>query len=123
MTVELWLAALVGAVVSIPGSLLLAYVQLRWSARQRLNDARFDLVRSLAQHKGGPQLAVALNQIPLLFGHDEEVMRAYRRALGPSGVRTPMDCVIDLLVLLAARVGLPDSVSKEDLAAGFDTQG
>lgn len=118
---ELVLPALVGALVSIPVSLLLVHWQSWVNANRRIKDAQFDLLRQISAHSaGGPGLALALNQVPVLFSNDSEVLQKFRDSTGPAGKQSDMDAVSDLILLLATKVGLSGRVARQDLERGFD---
>ncbi|MFV0534400.1 MAG: hypothetical protein ACK5MR_12190 [Cumulibacter sp.] len=113
--VTILLGALSGGAVSWA----LGSWQLRSARRDRLADARLDLARRIARHKNGPELARCLNEIPVLFGGDAEIMALYRKAQPDQGV-ADMNAVIELIQGVARAVGLA-AVSADDLSVGFQS--
>lgn len=113
-----WITILGGAVAGGVTSLGVASWQRFSGRRDRLADLRLDLVRRLARDKGGPELASALNEVPVVFGHDERALRLYRASVPGKDGRADTDRVEDLIVYLAQAVGL-GKVDAADLRSGF----
>lgn len=81
---------------------------------------RFELVREILRYRmDQSRLLGPLNELPVFFANDAEVMRLYRFLLSgpPEGERT--EAVGDLIVRLANLVNIPSSVLPGDLHRGF----
>lgn len=106
--IEAVLGAVIGAVVGASASWGITAWQLRWESKRRIRDAQFDLVLRIVRQKDGPQLAAALNEVPVLFAHDSRALNLYRAAL-PSSTKSQveMSAVSKLLAHLAKAVDLP----------------
>lgn len=123
MSAELW-AAVIGAIV---GSVLTggaAYLQQRYSRKQaredRIRDGRMTLVREVVRYRLDQKAVIGpLNEIPLLFGHDETAMRLYRETLNAAKADDRTRSLTDLVKHLATAVGLEPSVQISDIARGF----
>lgn len=110
------LSVALAAVVSI----LLTRWQLTRERADRLAEARLDLVRRMARNKSGPELAACLNEVPVLFGDNEDTLVLYRLSLPDSTTGSvDMKRVVDLLHHLASRSGLAQKTTADDLARGF----
>ena len=121
---EIWAAvvgAIVGAVLAGSGS----FLQQRWSHRRahqdRIEDDRKRLVREIMRYRlDQDKLVLPLNELPLIFGDDDETMRLVRALLGAlPEQRTQF--LADLINHLAKQVGLPPKVTTSDITQGFRT--
>lgn len=77
--------ALVGVVI---GWILNESLSARLQTRRAKRDARFTLVREILRHRRAPSRGPVLNEVPLLFGDEDDVMRYWRELATP---RTPRD--------------------------------
>lgn len=122
---EIWAAvvgAIVGAVLAGSGS----FLQQRWSRgrahQDRVEDDRKRLVREIMRYRmDQAKLVLPLNEIPLMFGDDDETMRlvrALQRAL-PDQTDLKDEIFADLINHLAKEVGLPPKVTTSDITRGF----
>lgn len=117
-------AALAGAIVGATLTGVLGYFQSRWAggAQSRLerDRERTALVREIMRHRLDQQSLVGpLNEIPLVFGDDEDVMRLYRGTLNAADASTRTRSLTDLINRLAALVNLPPKVNISDIQRGF----
>ena len=121
---EIWAAvvgAIVGAVLAGSGS----FLQQRWSRgrahQDRIEDDRKRLVREIMRYRlDQDKLVLPLNELPLIFGDDDETMRLVRALL----VALPeqrTQFLADLINHLAKQVGLPPKVTTSDITRGFRT--
>ncbi|HGQ6767431.1 hypothetical protein [Kocuria marina] len=121
---EIWAAvvgAIVGAVLAGSGS----FLQQRWSRgrahQDRIEDDRKRLVREIMRYRlDQDKLVLPLNELPLMFGDDDETMRLVRALL----VALPeqrTQFLADLINHLAKQVGLPPKVTTSDITRGFRT--
>ncbi|WP_133753258.1 hypothetical protein ACF3NT_01010 [Naumannella halotolerans] len=120
--IEALIGAVVGAVAGALASWAVTVYQLGWETKRRVRDAQFDLVRQIVRCKAGPDLAAALNEVPVLFAQDDIALDLYRDALPNSS--TPavnMSAVADLLAHVAESVGLPTK-DRDLLERGFDAR-
>lgn len=123
MTSEL-LAALAGAVAGALLTGVLTYLQYVWSqgARERAEreSQRLTLVREVMRHRlDQAQLIGPLNELPLVFGHDDDVLRLYRKTLDAPDDAARSRSLTDLINRLASLVGLPAGVDLSDIQRGF----
>ena len=116
---ETILTLLGGALAGGVASWVVGEWQRRRSLSDRMADAQFELVRRLARYKGGPELAYALNEVPLLFGSDGRAVELYRHSRPSPGGSADMEQVGELILYLARAVGLPSDVSPDDFVSGF----
>ena len=121
---EIWAAvvgAIVGAVLAGSGS----FLQQRWSRgrahQDRIEDDRKRLVREIMRYRlDQDKLVLPLNELPLMFGDDDETMRLVRALLAAlPEQRTQF--LADLINHLAKQVGLPPKVTTSDITRGFRT--
>ncbi|WP_430298007.1 DUF6680 family protein [Sinomonas sp. B1-1] len=117
-------AALAGAVVGTILTGVTAYVQNLLSResqkRTERERQRLALVREIMRYRlEQKRLIGPLNELPLVFGDDDEVLRLYRETLDASddGARTRK--LTDLINRLASSVGLPPEVRVSDIQRGF----
>lgn len=121
---EMWAAvvgAIVGAVLAGSGS----FLQQRWSRgrahQDRVEDDRKRLVREIMRYRmDQDKLVLPLNEIPLMFGDDDETMRLVR-ALQTALPEQRTQFLADLINHLAKEVGLPPKVTTSDITRGFRT--
>lgn len=127
MSAEL-LAALVGAVVGAVLTGVLSYFQGRWSresqSRVERDRQRLALVREVMRYRLDQQRLIGpLNEIPLVFGDDEDALRLYRETLSSTGVEDRTRSLSDLINRLATLVDLPPRVQPSDIQRGFQYGG
>lgn len=93
---------------------LITWALTEWSASRRaVSGARVALAREIIRHRGDQaRVAEALNELPVVFGDDEEVLRLYRQFL--DGVRKD-DALLDLVIRLSKVVRLNRRVTTSDL--------
>lgn len=107
--------ALVGAgITALAG--LATWALGEWSSSRRIaRRARTDLAREIIRHRGDEALvAGALNELPILFGHDDAVMRSYRQFFdGTPDSKTA--ALTDIVMRMAGFLGVEKSVSASDL--------
>lgn len=123
MSVEL-VTALAGALVGAALTGVLGYFQSRWAwgmqSRLERERGRIALVREIMRHRLDQQSLVGpLNEIPLVFGDDTDVMRLYRETLNAVDTSTRARSLTDLINRLAALVNLPSNVQGSDIQRGF----
>src|SRR4051794_8148281 len=102
-------AALAGIVGAVAGGVIGAVATLTatvvngWlSARQARNYARVELVREIIRYRGDQKRLVnALNEIPLMFGHDAECRRLLRDVINAATDQARTNAVKDLIIRLA----------------------
>lgn len=78
-------SVLFGAAAGGVASWLLTAWQLKRQRSDRVKDAQLDLVRRISRHKNGPELAAALNEVPVVFSGDEEALRLFLKAVPRAG--------------------------------------
>ena len=112
-------AALVGALVgagitALAG--LATWALGEWSSSLRIaRQARADLAREIIRHRGDQALvAGALNELPILFGHDDAVMRSYRQFFG-GDADSKTAALTDIVIRMAGFLGVKKSVNTSDL--------
>lgn len=114
------LAALAGSVVGAVLTGGLSYFQHRWSRKDRLQEERdrqrLALVREIVRYRTEGDVAPPLNELPLVFGDNAEVLRLYRdivrAAHAGKGWEGPLE---DLIKHLATLVGLPLDAQAVDI--------
>ena len=102
-----------------------SFLQQRWSRgrahQDRIEDDRKRLVREIMRYRlDQDKLVLPLNELPLMFGDDDETMRLVRALL----VALPeqrTQFLADLINHLAKQVGLPPKVTTSDITRGFRT--
>lgn len=127
MSAEL-LAALVGAVVGAILTGVLSYFQSRWSresqSRAERDRQRLALVREIMRYRLDQQRLIGpLNEIPLVFGDDEDALRLYRETLSSTSNDDRTHSLSDLINRLATLVDLPPNVEVSDIQRGFQYGG
>jgi len=118
------LAALVGSVVGAALAGVLGYLQAWWSrdasARLERDRQRLALVREIMRYRLDQERLVGpLNELPLVFGDDEEVLRLYRQTLNAADANARSLSLTDLVNRLASLVGLPAKVQTSDVERGL----
>lgn len=116
-------AALAGIVGAIAGGVigaiatLIATVISGWlSARQARNQARVALVREIMRYRGDQKRLVdGLNEVPLMFGHDDECMRSLRAVTGAASDDARTNAVKDLIIRLAKLAKISATVTHSDI--------
>lgn len=110
-------AALLGAVVGVSGSLVVGIVT--WALaelstnKREVHASRVALAREIIRNRGDQALvAASLNEIPVVFGHDNELLRLYRQFL--NGARTD-DALLDIVVRVSRVAKINGNVSASDL--------
>ena len=110
------------SIVSIFVGWLLSILTSWWDRRARKEDERqrqrLSLVREVMRYRlDQSRLVGPFNELPLMFGDDDEVLRLYREILN-----APRDdpeqrtrALTDLVDRLAVLVGLPGSVQISDI--------
>lgn len=76
-----------------------------------------DLLRRLVRYKNGPELAAALNEVPVVFSGDDRALNLYLDATSIEGGQIETERVIRLVVHLSFVLGLP--VESDHLTRGF----
>lgn len=125
------LAAIAGALIGGALTAGASYMQHRWSRKKDEEDrkkaAQMDVVRELMRHRGGGDIYSALNEVPLVFGHDKEALTLYRSlfsllrqsASNLGVVDQANSTMADLLNHLGKLVGLPGDVRNSDMINVF----
>ena len=127
MSTEL-VAALAGAVVGVILTGALGYLQSRWSresqARAERDRQRLTLVREIMRHRLNQRALIGpLNEIPLVFGDDDDALRLYRETLSSTSSDDRTRSLSDLINRLATLVDLPPNVRASDIQRGFQYDG
>ncbi|WP_167195291.1 hypothetical protein [Brevibacterium pigmentatum] len=110
-------AALLGAGVGVAGSLVVgiatwALAELSTNKRE-LRASRVALAREIIRNRGDQRLvAASLNEIPVVFSDDAELLRLYRQFL--DGVRTD-DALLDIVVRVSKVAKINANVTASDL--------
>ena len=118
------LAGLSGAVVGALIAGILGFLQLKWSEKQtqtaNVERDKRSLVREIMRLRLDQRAVIApLNEVPLLFGDDADVMRHYREMLDSVDGTKRTQAFGDLINRLAKAVGLPSQVQTSDMHRGF----
>lgn len=131
---ELW-AAIAGAVVGGALTAGASYLQQIWNRKKddedRKKDVQMNLVREIMRYRGSGSIGLALNEVPLIFGHDAEAMQLSRKLtdLLMQTNQTPQiaseadSTMGDLLNHLGKLVGLSPEVRYSDLTKVFGSSG
>ena len=104
---------------------LLSILTSRWERRACKEDERqrqrLSLVREVMRYRlDQPRLIGPLNELPLMFGDDSEVLRLYREILNArDDHERRTSALTDLVNRLAVLVGLPSSVQISDIQHGM----
>ena len=104
---------------------LLSILTSWWDRRARKEDKRqrqrLSLVREVMRYwVDQPHLIGPLNELPLMFGDDSEVLRLYREILNArDDHERRTSALTDLVNRLAVLVGLPSSVQISDIQHGM----
>ena len=119
----------VNAIISSFGGVfvgwLLSILTSWWDRRARKEDERqrqrLSLVREVMRYRlDQPHLIGPLNELPLMFGDDSEVLRLYREILNArDDHERRTSALTDLVNRLAVLVGLPGSVQISDIQHGM----
>lgn len=124
---ELWAAvigAAVGALLAVAGGYLQHRASRAQDREERSHDERVKLVREIMRYRRDQQaLVYPLNELPLVFGDDPEVMRLYRGMLRAPTSELMAQDLADLINHLAKSVGLPREVQASDIHTGFSYSG
>jgi len=117
-------AALLGAVVGAGCTGIMSYIQMRWTEKARLRTEyerlRLDLVREIMRYRlDQTNLIGPLNEVPLLFGDDDETLRLYRETLNASDGASRTQYLTELVNRLSRLVDLPANVDATDVQRGF----
>jgi hypothetical protein len=114
------LGVVLGSIITVVAS----YLQQRWAYKRRAQERRdlirYELARNLMRYRLDFQKLLApLNEIPLVFGDDEEALRLYRAVLqGVAGEQRNNDFA-DLIQHIARAAGLDAKVTSADVRGGF----
>jgi hypothetical protein len=93
----------------------------RSSKRRAAVAARLTLVREVMRYRGNPaRLVDPLNELPLLFGDDAEVLRLLRLLISSTGTAKD-DALGDLLTRLGNLTGLDARVTGSDIRTFLHT--
>jgi len=117
-------AALAGAIVGAVLTGVLGYLQTRWTrklqTRSERERQRLNLVREIMRHRlDQARLLGPLNELPLTFGDDGEVLRLYRETLNATTAEARTHALTALINSLAKLVDLSPSVQVSDIQRGF----
>ncbi|MEZ2370568.1 hypothetical protein [Arthrobacter sp. RCC_34] len=123
-------AALAGIVGAIAGGVIGAVATLSatlvsgWlTARQTRNEARIALVREAMRYRGDQsRLVSALNELPLMFGHDAECMRLLRGVTGAASEEARTNALKDLIIRLAELAKISKTVTHSDITTPLSHQ-
>jgi len=116
---ETLIGTIVGGVIGWAASYSLYRVQRVSVVKDRVNEAKMNLVREVIRYRGDQKRLVGpLNEIPLVFGDDEETLRLYRSFINSDPSKDDhTQFLSDLVVHLAQSVGLPPSVQPSDITS------
>ena len=115
------IASLVGVVVGWPLSILTSWRDRHVRKKDERQRQRLSLVREVMRYRlDQPHLIGPLNELPLMFGDDSEVLRLYREILNArDDHERRTSALTDLVNRLAMLVGLPGSVQISDIQHGM----
>lgn len=115
------IASLVGVVVGWPLSILTSWRDRHVRKKDERQRQRLSLVREVMRYRlDQPHLIGPLNELPLMFGDDSEVLRLYREILNArDDHERRTSALTDLVNRLAVLVGLPGSVQISDVQHGM----
>jgi len=118
------IAALAGAGVGAFLAFVSSYLLLRLQGKQaklaRVEASRTALVRELArQRMDQVELVKALNEVPVVFGHDAEALRIYRAILNDASDPARATNIADLINHLARTSGFSSTLQASDLGRGL----
>ncbi|WP_157065979.1 DUF6680 family protein [Actinomyces sp. oral taxon 414] len=115
------IASLVGVVVGWPLSILTSWRDRHVRKKDERQRQRLSLVREVMRYRlDQPHLIGPLNELPLMFGDDSEVLRLYREILNAwDDHERRTSALTDLVNRLAVLVGLPGSVQISDIQHGM----
>ncbi|WP_402374974.1 hypothetical protein [Isoptericola rhizosphaerae] len=121
---EEFISAVVGAVVGAAIAGVISFKQQRYSADRQAADQdkadRMSLVREVMRYRLDQEKLIGpLNEIPLVFGYDEDAIRLYRETLDAQTSKLRTDKLSDLINHLATLVDLPATVRPSDISRGF----
>ena len=117
-------AAFAGAGVGALLTGVLGYLQIRWSRNSQLrverDSQRLALVREIMRYRLNQERLIGpLNELPLVFGDNDEVLRLYRETLNSTDTASKNRAITDMLNRLAKLVNLPPKVQESDIQRGF----
>lgn len=130
LTSEIW-AAVIGAVLGAALAAGASFMQYHFSLKQREQDKaqeyKLSIVREIMRFRGSSSVQLAMNEIPLGFGDDPQVMDLYRKLWEKLSVEPKTDAsseqansiMLDLLNELGRNVGLSSNVRASDLKGVF----
>ncbi|WP_154654243.1 MULTISPECIES: DUF6680 family protein [Acidipropionibacterium] len=108
--------AIAGGVIGAIATLAATVVSGWLSARQARNQARVALVREIMRYRGDQKRLVdALNEIPLMFGHDAECVRLLRSMTGAASDGARTNALRDLIIRLAKLAKINKTVTHSDI--------
>lgn len=121
-------AALLGAAVGAILTGVFGYLQSCWArgsqALAERDRQRLILVREIVRYRLDQERVIGpLNEIPLVFGDDDDALRLYRATLDAANVEDRTRSLTDLINRLALIVGLLPGVQVSDIQRGFQYGG
>lgn len=109
-----------GAIITVMAS----YFQQRWlnnhRDKERRQSLQYEVARDLMRNRLDQRnILMSLNEIPLLFGDDDEAMRLYRAVLQPNDEVSRTHNLAALIQHIAKCAGLSAKVTSADVVTGF----
>jgi hypothetical protein len=115
------IGAISGAVTGGLISIFIAFFNARRERRRAVEAQRLNLAREVMRYRGDPErLVPSLNELPLLFGEDAEVMRLHRNLRLKQDANSALKYLVQRL---AALTGLHDNVKQDDIDNPFRFSG
>ena len=108
------LGAIIGVVGTVIGSVITWALSQLSSNRRAVRGARVALAREIIRYRGDQaRVTAALNEIPVVFGHDAELLRLYRAFL--DGTTRKDETLLDIVVHVSKVAGIRKNVTTSDL--------
>ncbi|WP_420829337.1 DUF6680 family protein [Bifidobacterium miconis] len=115
------LSALLGAVVGFLLSTALWIIQRYFDKKDRLTEEKRSLVYAIIRTRmNNPKMTEYLNEIPITFGDNEEILNLYRLLMNTHAEKKT-EVLTDLLNTLIKAINPKTSLRQSDITNGLTT--